>query len=738
MSAPNQFEQSGPSQIRATPLGDLLALGSQIRTDVTPEGLLHEAAEAIRRVIVSPLVYVRLRNPDSDALEASAFAGVPPALEVQLRATAVPPSFYQALLASARALGTSFFVPPMVAVEPLDLAVEGWLSTLLVPMRGRGDRLLGVIYAALPSARAELDPTEMIVVETLARQATLALENVRLAERSARLLAKEQLLVDLGRDVSATLDLATIMSRTVARLEAAFGGGSLALLNEDGLLYVSVAAGNASTLPQTLGQLDAVAAEPSPMANWVICQGRSLVIADMQNDERFSRLGDPDLAWRSWIVTPLRSGGQVIGTLNVGSPSAHAFTFDEVDLLEAIAAQVGGPITSARLYDRSQRLAAQVQRRADQLTVLNAVARTATATLDQETVLPQVVQQLQEGFGYSHVDLFLIDETTNELVLSATAGMYSAVSSGYRQHVHLGLLGRAVRRGETVIVDDVLAEADYLGLAERSLTRAELVMPIELSGRVLGLLNVESPEPASFGAEDVALLETVADVLAGALENFRLYRRAQSAAALEERNRLARELHDSVTQQLFSMTLTAQAARAHLEKNPQRAAAQLERLQETASAALAEMRALIFQLRPPALRDQGLVAALQQHAAMISRREGLRIELNVSGDERLARGVEQPLFRIVQESLNNVIKHAKATNVKVSLEFTSEQLRVRVTDDGQGFDPNGPAALGGRHLGVIGMRERAAEIGGTMELVSTPGGGTEVVVCVPRQSGNRE
>ncbi|HMQ35453.1 MAG TPA: sensor histidine kinase, partial [Chloroflexaceae bacterium] len=222
---------------------------------------------------------------------------------------------------------------------------------------------------------------------------------------------------------------------------------------------------------------------------------------------------------------------------------------------------------------------------------------------------------------------------------------------------------------------------------------------------------------------------------AGALENARLYRKAQSAAVLEERNRLARELHDSVTQQLFSMTLTSQAARAQLERNPQRVAAQLERLQETSTAALAEMRALIFQLRPPALRDQGLVAALQQHAQLLSRREGMAIGLSVVGDDRLARGIEQALYRIVQEALNNVFKHANARTVQVTLEFAGEHVRVRVADDGQGFDVAATPSGDGRHLGVLSMRERAAEIGGTMEIRSSVGSGTEVLVTVPRAAG---
>jgi signal transduction histidine kinase len=292
-----------------------------------------------------------------------------------------------------------------------------------------------------------------------------------------------------------------------------------------------------------------------------------------------------------------------------------------------------------------------------------------------------------------------------------------------------------VRTGQTQRIDDVLLDAEYLAI-DRPHMRSELCVPIVAGGRVLGLLNLETEAVAAFTNEDVHVLHTAADILAGATENARLYQRSQEAAVLEERNRLARELHDSVTQQLFSMTLTSQAARAHMEKNPQRAAAQLERLQETSAAALAEMRALIFQLRPPALSDQGLVTGLQQHIAALSRREGLHIELSASGDERLARGYEQALYRIVQEALNNVVKHAQATNVRVLLEFKPEQMQICVSDNGQGFDPHARQSGDGRHLGLISMRERAAEIGGSMELHSAPGQGTQVIVTVARTNNS--
>ncbi|MCU0491904.1 MAG: GAF domain-containing protein [Chloroflexaceae bacterium] len=719
---------------RSLPLGDLLAFGSQLRVDITPAQLLHDVAATIHTLLPSPVVYVRLRHADTDALELAAAVGMADEALPQLQTRAVPPSFYQNLLQPAYHVSESYQLPPEVPVEPGPSPSAGGM--LLVPLRGRAERLLGLIYISLPEERFPLDAEHVQPLEAIARQAALALENVRLADRSARLLAKEQLLAELGRDVSASLNLETILSRTIARMEVAFHGGSIALLDGATLVWADSVAptdeeARAVRVSVGAGMVGSVVQHGLPfLSNQLevdMARG-SVTLVPGESAAFFS--GYVPLA--ACIVVPLRSGGQIIGTLNVGSSQPAVFSYDDVDLLEAIAAQISGPITSARLFRQLQHVAEQDQRRAAQLTVLNGLARTATASLDLNTTLVDIISQIQHGFGYSHVELFLLDESTDELVLSAGAGERRQEPLGFRQHASTGLLGRAARTGETQQVDDVRLSDVYQARAGSGDTRAELCVPVVANERVLGVINLESREVAAFTHEDVAVLETAADILAGALENERLTRRTQEAAVLEERNRLARDLHDSVTQQLFSMTLTAKAARAQLARNPERAAAQLERLQETASAALAEMRALIFQLRPPALSDQGLVAALNQHAATLSMREGLRIEIAVSGDERHARGIEQPLYRIVQEALNNVVKHAHASNVRVQLEFSAERVRVQVVDDGDGFEVDAPQ-LDGRHLGLVSMRERAAEVGGSMELRSAIGGGTTLVVTVARQ-----
>jgi len=162
---------------------------------------------------------------------------------------------------------------------------------------------------------------------------------------------------------------------------------------------------------------------------------------------------------------------------------------------------------------------------------------------------------------------------------------------------------------------------------------------------------------------------------------------AEELAATKERNHLARELHDSVTQTIFSITLTAKSAGILLERDPAQAASQLEHLHELAQGALAEMRALIFELRPPAVEEEGLVSALRKHVAALKSRDGLTVELNVEGEQRLSGDQERRLFRIVQEALNNVVKYAQTDKAMVTLTMENGRVWLLIEDEGIGFDP---------------------------------------------------
>jgi signal transduction histidine kinase len=213
-------------------------------------------------------------------------------------------------------------------------------------------------------------------------------------------------------------------------------------------------------------------------------------------------------------------------------------------------------------------------------------------------------------------------------------------------------------------------------------------------------------------------------------ENAELHERAKQVAVLEERQRLARELHDSVTQSLYGMSLHAEAAgRALADGDPGAVDANLKEIRETSQEALGEMRLLLFELRPPLLAEHGLIGALRSRLSAVEARAGLLTELHGDGEARLDAQTEQELFRLAQEALNNVLKHAHAHRVTVRLDVTDVNATLEVADDGLGFEP---ALKGGTGFGLPGMRERAERVGGALEIESEPGGGTTVRVTVPR------
>lgn len=255
-------------------------------------------------------------------------------------------------------------------------------------------------------------------------------------------------------------------------------------------------------------------------------------------------------------------------------------------------------------------------------------------------------------------------------------------------------------------------------------------VPLAYQGSKRGALFVYLPEGLVPGDEDIRLVRAIADQGVFALETARLLVDAQEKAALEERQRLARELHDSVSQALYGIALGTRSARSQLEKNPERVAERLDYVMNMAEAAIGEMRALIFELRPETLEQEGLVMALAKQASALHARHGLEVNANLGPEPRLAFTEKQALYRVVQEAFHNIVKHARAS--RVDLELTHDpagNLLLAVSDDGAGFDASGPARPG--HFGLSTMRERAESVGGTFRLSSAPGEGTSIHVSLP-------
>lgn len=311
-----------------------------------------------------------------------------------------------------------------------------------------------------------------------------------------------------------------------------------------------------------------------------------------------------------------------------------------------------------------------------------------------------------------------------------TAKQWDAIGDLPRQH---GLLGAMLDRPTSFRSLNIQDDPRFEGWPDaHPRMRSLLGVPVVLRGRVVGAFYVtdkKGPRGSTFSEEDERLIEALAAHAAVAIENARLFERSRELSVVEERNRLARELHDAVNQTLFSATLTAEAAAMLVDSDPAEAKRQLRALQELTRAAIDEMRSLIFELRPADLGADGLVATLGKHVDVLRRVHGKKLELSVEGEPQLDATIEREVFRIAQEALANALTHGAPECVEVQLQMPDSALRLRVTDDGTGFDPNVRDVR--RRLGLVSMRERAEAIGGRLEIDSSPGVGTTVTLEVP-------
>jgi signal transduction histidine kinase len=387
-----------------------------------------------------------------------------------------------------------------------------------------------------------------------------------------------------------------------------------------------------------------------------------------------------------------------------------------------------------QLAERTNELAALNEaehRRAEQFRLITEVSHRFTSTLEFNEVMQQVVRLIQQTFGYYHVAIGLIE--ADEVVYRVGAGILwddpQFQFKPARLKVGLeGFSGWVAATGESLLTADVSLEPRYVWM-QGSQTRSELTVPISVKGKIIGVLDIQSDQLDNFNHTDLELMRSLANQAGVAIENARLYEQAKQVAVLEERNRLARELHDSVTQTLYGMGLYAQAAIGQLALgNLEQVGENLREIIDTSQEVLAEMRLLIHELRPPVLVQDGLDMALQARLSAVEGRAGLQTSLKSDLAGRLPATIEEGFYRIALEALNNVVKHAHAHTVAVYLSQHQNVVTLEITDDGLGFDPQAVKAQGG--MGLPAMQERAAALGGQLTIWSKPGEGARVVMEV--------
>src|SRR5258705_3405628 len=362
----------------------------------------------------------------------------------------------------------------------------------------------------------------------------------------------------------------------------------------------------------------------------------------------------------------------------------------------------------------------------DELRAVSAAVLAVTAHLSVREVLQTILTSARRLLDARSAALGVPDGSgsfAEFLADGISDEQWRAIGPLPRQH---GLLGTMLRDPNPVRLADIRQHPEFGWWPAAHPVLTDFVgMPIVDGDRILGELFLANRlTPGGFTAEDEELLRLLAAHAAIALVNARLYERSRELSIVEERQRIARELHDAVTQKLFSLRLTADAAATLAPRDPARAVEELDTVRRLAAEVADELRAIVVGLGPVDLAGDGLDVALRKHAELLDRVHGAAVRFTGEAVPRLGSAAEEAAYRIAQEALHNAFRHGAPAIVGVRLGTGSGMVRLEVADDGKGFEP-GQAGAGGR-LGLASMRERARAAGGRLELVSATGAGTTV------------
>jgi signal transduction histidine kinase len=555
------------------------------------------------------------------------------------------------------------------------------------------------------------------------------------AERRTRELAA---LLEVSRAVASSLELSEVLGAIVDQLGVIteHTGASIVLFSDHSFEFAEARSITGSKA--RIGTRVPLAVSPGLSA--ALTRGETVIIDDVRSGEPLAAdyraiiesIGVPDQppfnVIRSWMAVPLTLKDRVLGALTVSWTEPAYFTADHARLARAFADQAALAIDNARLYEEMRASARRFE-------ALSRADSELFRSLDLDIVLQALVDVTVDVLGAHKSMVSTWDADTNVMSLRASRDLSDGTLDYIRKLFEQRTQHLEPRNAEREHYDDSLAgiivtddpsraSPHLVPIIDAEGIRSMIEIPIySAAGRPLGFFSVAYTTEHHFDDAEQRLLVALAERAAVAISNAELFDRAQQAASLEERQRLARELHDSVSQALYGIALGARTARALLDRDPPAAVEPVDYILNLAEVGLTEMRALIFELRPESLETEGLNAAIRKQVEAVQARHNIQIDFKPCEEPDLPLPVKEAAYRIAQESLHNIVKHAHATQVTVTLNTTTGGLRLEVADNGTGFDP---AADYPGHLGLRSMAERAEKAGGRLEITSEAGAGTRV------------
>jgi len=409
------------------------------------------------------------------------------------------------------------------------------------------------------------------------------------------------------------------------------------------------------------------------------------------------------------------------------------------NVLVILAATIGAYFVSNFVFGKIDGMQRERDRRNLELEALNTVALSVNESLNLDVVLHRSLDNVLKILNAEAGEIFLLDEKSNEMVQKLHIGVFAdAFAEKTRFKMGEGFVGDVARTGEPLLIRDMSIDRRLLRARVREKGFQSVAgVPLKIDRRVIGVICVFALRPHVFSLEDMRLLRDMGNQIAVAIENARLHEKVETMGALEERERIAREMHDGLAQ-VLSYTLTkSQAARCFMSSGQQsKAGVELTELENSVQEVYADVREAILGLRITAAPGKDFISVLRKYVLRFSQMSGVKAELE-TGDAKvnpLSPGAEFQIIRIVQEALTNVRKHAGARNAWVKIRRSNEHVEITVRDNGQGFDDLRAKQGDLTKFGIQTMRERIESIKGTLDISSRPGQGTTVTLSVPCSS----
>lgn len=719
--------------IRTRELAALNAIATVVSQSLDLEEILDGALDTTLQVMDIEVGGIYLLDETAGLLDIATQRGLSPEFVAGVNRLKVGEGFSGRVVQSGQPLVVSD-VSSDHRLTRMVVREEGLRSLAVVPIDSKG-KALGTLFAMSHGYRDFTDQ-DVQLLSSIGHQIGVAVESSHLFQAVQRRADQFRVITEVSHRITSILDIDEVLVEVVRLIQKSFDYDHVAIaMIEEGNAVYRVGAGalwesaDFAFVPQRLKVGE------EGVTGWVAATGEPLLVPDVSQEPRYVWMQGS--ATQSELTVPIKLKGKVIGVLDVQSDHSHAFDESDLTVLQSLASQAAIAIENAHLFNAEQR-------RAEQFRVISEVGRHMTSILDIDALLEEIVTLIRKTFDYYLVDIALIEN--DDLVVRAGAGHCFGEPDFQPPHLEVsgkGIMAWVARTGKPLLAPDVRQEPRYLSLLDSLQTKSEVAVPLRTKTATLGVLDVQSDRLNGFDESDLAVLQSLANQAAVAIENAQLYEQARQLAVMQERQRLARELHDAVTQTLFSASLIAEALPELWESDQNEGRELLNELRQLSRGALAEMRTLLLELRPASLIEARLEDLLRQLGEAATGRTGAPVHVSIEGQQELPPDVHVTLYRIAQEALNNVVKHSRAKNVQVDLRrdlipadgsqsgtlapqgvgFLCAELQV--TDDGCGFDATS-IPLDRLGLGII--RERAEAIGARLRIVSQPGHGTQISV----------